>query len=740
MDEPIAMPHGSSTSFSSLKSVMSCCAKKSTSGSNCSDFSVDAPWYCPMCPGVASDKPGACPKCGMDLEPNPRQFQHFDSPLSSDPMCRRFLLAALLTIPLMALAMADMWPGLHGSTLSKSSSVGWMQFFLATPIVFVCGWTFLSRGVQSLKSGDLNMFTLISIGVGAAWSFSTTALLAPKAFPGDQSPLYFEAAGGIVTLVLLGQMLEARARQRTGGAIQALIQLAPPVAHRISGDLEEEVPIDVIRPGDVLRVRPGDSIPVDAQVTEGQSAVDESLLTGESIPVEKYIGDPVTSGTRNTNGTLLVTATRTGADTTLSRIIDLVAEASQSRAPVQALVDRVSGVFVPTVIACAALTFLVWLSIGPEPRISFALSNAVSVLIIACPCALGLATPVSIMVALGHGAMSGILIRNAAAVQTLERFDTLALDKTGTITKGKPTLVRTICGPEFSDSRILQLAASLEYSSEHPIAHAIIEGAKLANLPLIQFESFESKPGFGISGIIDRQWVAIGSPAFLKIHGIPDVSAHFPDALKECATGATILFVALNQQPAGCLIVRDPIKPTSREAIESLQSLGICSIMLTGDSMETARALAVAAGIQEFRAELSPEDKLEALKLLKSQGHTIAMAGDGVNDAPALSGADLGIAMGTGSDVAIESADLTLVQGDLSAIPKAVRLARATMRNIRQNLFFAFAYNALGIPVAAGILYPFTGILLNPMLAALAMTLSSLSVIGNALRLARRPL
>ena len=346
----------------------------------------------------------------------------------------------------------------------------------------------------------------------------------------------------------------------------------------------------------------------------------------------------------------------------------------------------------------------------------------------------------SIMVALGHGAMSGILIRNAAAVQTLERFDTLALDKTGTITKGKPTLVRTICAPEFSDSRILQLAASLKYSSEHPIAHAIIEGAKLANLPLIQFESFESKPGFGISGIIDGQWVAIGSPAFLKIHGIPDVSAHFPDALKERATGATILFVALNQQPAGCLIVRDPIKPTSREAIESLQSLGIRSIMLTGDSMETARALAVAAGIQEFRAELSPEDKLEALKLLKSQGHTIAMAGDGVNDAPALSGADLGIAMGTGSDVAIESADLTLVQGDLSAIPKAVRLARATMRNIRQNLFFAFAYNALGIPVAAGILYPFTGILLNPMLAALAMTLSSLSVIGNALRLARRPL
>lgn len=697
-----------------------------------------AGWYCPMCPGVFSTRPGACTQCGMDLQPVPGSAPDHSAPHAANPMLLRFVLSLILSVPLMVLAMAHMLPDTIDSSWSQSPMARWMQFFLATPVTFFCGWPFFERSTRSLAAGNLNMFTLVSIGVGSAWVFSTAALVIPSAFPGHHPPLYFEAAGGITTLVLLGQVIETRARERTGGAIRALMQLTPPVARRISGNKEEEIPIDAVRSGDLLRVRPGDSIPIDGLVKEGQSSVDESLLTGESLPVEKSPGSPVSAGTRNLNGGMLVTATRTGSDTTLSRIIRLVSEASQSRAPVQALVDRVSATFVPVVLAIAISTFCIWIIWGPEPRLSFALSNAISVLIIACPCALGLATPLSIMVSLGQGALSGILIRNATAIETLSRIDILALDKTGTLTTGKPTLVRVIPSPELTEAEVLQITAALESASEHPIASAILEAAKTAALPPLHVESFVSTPGAGVSGIVDGHPVLVGTAAFIASHGIPDVAIHFASVGAERSLGSTVLFAARNQKPAGCLVVRDTIKPTSREAVNHLKQLGIHPVMLTGDSRQTAAAIATSAGILDVHAELSPRDKLATISTLKSQGHTVAMAGDGVNDAPALTGADLGIAMGTGSDIAIESADLTLVHGDLNAIVKAVLLARATMWNIRQNLFFAFAYNALGIPLAAGILYPFTGMLLNPMAAGLAMTLSSLSVVGNSLRLARR--
>lgn len=672
----------------------------------------------------------------MDLEPLPAGRS---SEAERDPLLPRLVLSLVLGIPLMALAMAHMLPGGAATSWAESPAARWLQLLLATPVVFFCGWTFFERGARSIASGHLNMFTLVSIGTGAAWAFSTAALLIPSAFPEAHPPLYFEAAAGITALVLLGQVLESRARRRTGGAIQALMQLAPPVARRITGDTEEEVPIDQVRTGDLLRVRPGDSIPVDGQVKEGHSAVDESLLSGESLPVEKSPGAQVTAGTRNLNGALLITTTRTGANTTLAKIIHLVSEASRSRAPVQALADRVSAVFVPAVLAASVITFCVWMFLGPEPRLSFALSNAVSVLIIACPCALGLATPLSIMVGLGQGALSGILIRNASAIETLSRIDALALDKTGTLTTGTPTLVRTIPATGISESDLLQSAASLESASEHPLAGAILKAAKNASLPLLPTASFQATPGGGITGLVDGTPTVIGTAAFLETHGMPGIATHFPAALEERSRGGTLLFVAWNNSPAGCLVVRDTLKPTTPEAIARLKHLGIQPVMLTGDSGPTAAAIAEASGIVEFHAELSPEDKLTLISSLKSQGRTVAMAGDGVNDAPALTAADLGIAMGTGSDVALESADITLVHGDLIGISKAVHLARSTMQNIRQNLFFAFAYNALGIPLAAGIFYPFTGMLLNPMAAGLAMTLSSLSVVGNALRLAKKP-
>lgn len=711
---------------------MSCCSHSGDSSHNEAP-PPGAAWFCPMCPGVFSDRPGACPKCGMELEPLPAARS---STTERDPLLSRLVLSLALGIPLMALAMAHMLPA--AAAWTQSTPARWLQFLLATPVVFFCGWPFFERAARSISSGHLNMFTLVSIGTGAAWAFSTAALLIPSAFPESHPPLYFEAAAGITALVLLGQVLESRARRRTGGAIKALMQLAPPVARRITGDSEEEIPIDQVRTGDLLRVRPGDSIPVDGSVKEGHSAVDESLLSGESLPVEKSPGAQVTAGTRNLNGALLITTTRTGANTTLAKIIHLVSEASRSRAPVQALADRVSTVFVPAVLAASVITFCVWMLLGPEPRLSFALSNAVSVLIIACPCALGLATPLSIMVGLGQGALSGILIRNAPAIETLSRIDILALDKTGTLTTGKPSLVRTIPATGITESELLQRAASLESASEHPLAGAIVRAAKTASLPLLPTTAFQATPGGGITGLVDGSPTLIGTAAFLETHGMPGIATRFPAALEERSRGGTLLFVAWNTSPAGCLVVRDSLKPTTPEAIARLKHLGIHPVMLTGDSNPAAAAIAAASGITEFHAELSPEDKLALISSLKSQGRTVAMAGDGVNDAPALTGADVGIAMGNGSDVAIESADIALVQGDLNTISKAILLARSTMRNIRQNLFFAFAYNALGIPLAVGLLYPFTDLLLNPMAAGLAMTLSSLSVVGNALRLARR--
>ena len=695
----------------------------------------DAPWFCPMCPGVVSDSPGACPRCGMDLEPNPHLGHGGQLSSDGDPMRRRFLIAAGLFLPLFLLTMLSMVaPDLKWAT---SSTAQWMQFLFATPIVFGCGFPFFKRGVQSVKLRSPNMFTLVSIGVGAAWAFSTTALVIPSTFPFGHAPLYFEAAAGITTLVLLGQFLENRARHRTTGAIRALLQLAPPVARRLKGDTDEEIPLSAVRNGDLLRIRPGDSIPVDGIVTSGHSSVDESLLTGEATPVEKCPGDQVTSGTRNSNGSLVVKATRTGSETTLSRIVQLVSEASRSRAPVQALVDKVSAVFVPAVLICSALTFASWMLLGPDSRLSLAVSNAVSVLIIACPCALGLATPISVMVALGRGARSGILIKNATAIQTLARVNTLALDKTGTLTSGKPTLVRTITCPNSSESEVLQLAASLETASEHPLARAVVDAARQAALPLHPIDAFEATAGSGIHGTVIGKSILVGNKRFLEMNGIHP--PEFPETQSERSLGGTILYVACNNEAIGCLVVRDSIKPTSRAAVERLHDLSIRTLMLTGDANQTASTIAEAVGIQEFHASLSPQEKLELISAMKAQGRIVAMAGDGVNDAPALSGADLGIAMGTGSDVAIESADVTLVHGDLGDISKAIRLARSTMANIRQNLFFAFAYNALGIPIAAGVLYPLTGTLLNPMVAGLAMTLSSLSVAGNALRLAKAP-
>lgn len=669
----------------------------------------------------------------MDLEPNHRLGECGHASGDVDPMGRRFLIAAILFLPLVILSMLPMVaPHFKWAT---SITAQWLQFLFATPVVFGCGLPFFKRGIESVKFRSPNMFTLVSIGVGAAWAFSTAAILIPSAFPLGRAPLYLEAAAGITTLVLLGQFLENRARHRTSGAIRALMELAPPVARRLQGDTDEEIPLSAVRNGDLLRIRPGDSIPVDGIVTAGHSAVDESLLTGEPNPVEKCAGDQVTSGTRNSNGALVVKATRTGSETTLSRIVHLVSEASRSRAPVQELVDKVSAVFVPAVLMCSALTFTAWMLFMPDSGLSFAVSNAVSVLIIACPCALGLATPMSVMVALGRGARSGILIKNAAAIQTLARVDTIAFDKTGTLTSGKPALVRTIACVNSSESEVLQLAASLETASEHPLARAVVDAAKHATLTLHPIDAFEATAGSGIRGTVIGKSIHVGNNSFFEINGIH--LPEFPELPSEQSLGGTILYVACNKEAIGCLIVRDPMKPTSREAIERLRKLSIQTLMLTGDAEKTASAIADASGIENFHATLSPQGKLALISAMKAEGHIVAMVGDGVNDAPALTGADLGIAMGTGSDVAIESAEVTLVYGDIRDIPKAIRLARSTMSNIRQNLFFAFAYNTLGIPLAAGVLYPLTGTLLDPMVAGVAMTLSSLSVVGNALRLAK---
>jgi Cu+-exporting ATPase len=678
---------------------------------------------CPMHPEIVRDAPGACPICGMALEPMEVSAAEEESAELVD-MRRRFAVSAVLTLPLFALAMSEMWRPLHGRAFV------WLQLALATPVVLWGGWPFFARGWASLSSRRLNMFTLIALGTGAAYGSSALAT-----FRGG--PLYFETAAVIVTLVLLGQVLELRARSRTGAAIRALLGLAPKTARRIdAAGGEADVPHEAVVAGDRLRIRPGEKIPVDGVVLEGRSAVDESMLTGEPLPVEKTAGDRVVGATVNQTGSLVIRADKVGAETLLAQIVRMVAEAQRSRAPIQRLADQVAAWFVPAVVAAALLSFAVWALVGPEPRLAHALVNAVAVLIIACPCALGLATPMSIMVATGRGAAAGVLFKNAEAIEKLRQVDTLVVDKTGTLTEGRPQLVAVEALAGISEDELLRLAASLERGSEHPLAAAIVAGAASRSLPLAPPERFASHTGRGVTGTTSGRAVALGNRRLLDELGIdPGALAARAESLR--SAGQTAMFVAVDGAAAGLLAVADPIKPTTPEAIRRLHEDGLRIVMLSGDSRTTAAAVAAQLGIDEVIAEVLPDEKAAHVRRLQAEGRTVAMAGDGVNDAPALAQAEVGIAMGTGTDVAMESAGVTLVRGDLRGIVRTRALSRATLRNIRQNLFFAFAYNTLGVPVAAGVLYPAFGLLLSPMLAAAAMSLSSVSVIANALRLRR---
>ncbi len=754
-------------------------------------------YFCPMCEGVASDVPGDCPMCGMALERNPawvapaagpaiytcpmhpeiEQDHPGDCPICGmalEPkvaragdageenselrdMTRRLWIGGGLALPVFALAMAHLVPAI--AHLANGTASRWTQFLLSTPVVWWAGWPFFVRGVRSFRHGHWNMFTLIALGVGSAWSYSTIALLLPGLFPpamrahGGVVDVYFEAAAVIVVLVLLGQVLELRARARTSGALKALLNLAPPTALRVTDSGDVEVALAEVKAGDRLRVRPGGKIPVDGVVEEGASSVDESMITGESLPVEKKSGDRVNGGTVNGTGGFVLRADKVGADSLLARIVQMVAEAQRSRAQIQGVADRVAGIFVPAVASVAVLTFLIWFFIGPEPRLAYAIVNAVAVLIIACPCALGLATPMAIMVGVGRGAQAGVLVKNAAALELLGQVNWLVVDKTGTLTEGKPrltdlNLVERIDLNALSSTQrlenkplhlradeLLSLTASLERASEHPLAAAIVRGAIEKQFSLREVSGFRSVTGGGVAGTVDGKSVLVGQANFLNSEGIVVTAALQERAAVLQTDGKTVLFVALNGKSAGLLAVADPIKDSTPEAIALLHELGVKLVMATGDNQRTAQAVARQLGLDRFEAEVRPADKIRTVNSLKQAGGVVAMAGDGVNDAPALAAADVGIAMGTGTDVAMESAGLTLVKGDLRGIAKAIRLSRATMRNIRQNLFFAFVYNVLGVPIAAGLLYPFFGVLLNPMLAGAAMSLSSVSVITNALRL-----
>ena len=698
-------------------------------------------WVCPMHPEIVRSEPGACPICGMALEP--RTVLPTEAP---DPellsMTRRFWVGVVLSLPLLVLGMSEMIPGQPVQRAFPPRWLAWVQLVLATPVVLWGGRPFFERGWASVRNRHLNMFTLIALGTGAAYLFSLFATLAPGLLPHDFTghggavPLYFEAAAVIVTLVLLGQVLELRARRSTSGALRALLSLAPAVARRLHADgREEDVSLDQVRVGDMLRVRPGEKVPVDGVVLEGNSAVDESMVTGEPMPVEKLPGARVTGGTVNGTGGLVMKAERVGRDTLLSRIVQRVGEAQRSRAPIQRLVDKVAAVFVPAVIAVAVLTFLVWAFFGPEPRLAYALVNAVAVLIIACPCALGLATPMSVVVGMGKGAGAGILIRDAEALELLEKVDTLVVDKTGTLTEGKPKLV-SVVGEGLDEARLLHLAASLERGSEHPLAAAVVAGAEERGAVLTAVRDFRSVTGKGVTGSVAGAEVALGNLALLESLGV-DAGALRPRAEALRREGQTVMFVAVDGKAAGLLGVADPVKATTAEALATLHREGVRVVMLTGDSRTTADAVARRLGIDDVIAEVLPEGKGDVVKRLQAEGRTVAMAGDGVNDAPALAQANVGIAMGTGTDIAMESAAVTLVKGDLRGIARARKLSRGALANIRQNLFFAFVYNTLGVPIAAGMLYPFFGLLLSPMLAAAAMSLSSVSVIGNALRLRR---
>ncbi len=697
-------------------------------------------YTCPMHPEVRQVGPGTCPKCGMALEPLEPVAEEEPSAELAD-MTRRFWVGVALTVPLLALEMGGMaMPEVVG-WLSVTARL-WTQLVLPTPVVLWGGWPFFVRGWQSVATRSLNMFTLIALGTGAAFGYSVFAVLFPDALPhgmrhGGAPPIYFEAAAVITTLVLLGQVLELRARSATSGAIRALLGLQPKTARRLRADgVEEDVPLADVQIGDRLRVRPGERVPVDGVVMEGRSAVDESMLTGEPIPVEKGPGARVTGGTVNGTGGFVMRAERVGADTLLAQIVRMVAEAQRSRAPIQRLADQVSAWFVPAVVGVAVLTALAWGLYGPEPRLAYALVNAVAVLIIACPCALGLATPMSIMVATGRGAQAGVLIKNAEALETLEKVDTLVVDKTGTLTEGKPRLVSVVAADGMTEREVLALAAGLERGSEHPLAAAILAGAAERGAPPAEVAEFRSLTGRGVVGVVSGRRVALGNARLLEELGVKagPLGARAESLRGE---GQTVMFLVAGDAVAGILGVADPIKPSTPEAIRALRAEGLRVVMLTGDSQITAKAVARTLGLDDVIAEVLPEQKVEVVRRLQGEGHIVAMAGDGVNDAPALAQADVGIAMGTGTDVAIESADVTLVKGDLRGIVRARRLSRAAMRNIRQNLVWAFAYNTLGVPVAAGVLYPWFGLLLSPIIASAARSLSSVSVIANALRLRR---
>ncbi len=699
-------------------------------------------WTCPMHPEIVRDAPGSCPICGMALEPKTITAEEEEYPELID-MTRRFKVSVVLAVPLVLIAMRHYIPGLSVvDRVIPSGVMKWLELVLATPVVLWGAWPFFVRGWRSVVTWNPNMFTLIGLGVGVAYVYSLVAALFPGLFPvsfrgeGGEVSVYFEAAAVITALVLLGQVLELRARTRTGAAIKALLGLAPKTARRISDGNEEDVPLDQINLGDLLRVRPGEKMPVDGAVVEGSSSVDESMITGEPIPVEKRKGERVIGATVNGTGTLVIKAEKVGAETLLSQIVHMVAEAQRSRAPIQKLADIVAGYFVQIVVAIAVLTFAVWALVGPEPRMAYALVNAVAVLIIACPCALGLATPMSIMVAMGKGATGGVLFKNAEAIEIMKTVDTLVTDKTGTLTEGKPKLASVIPTAGFDERTLLRFAASIEMGSEHPLAAAIVAGAKGKDIAPVQVESFESLTGRGVTGLIEGRKVALGNRKLIEDLGIAPVE--LPEKAESMRSeGQTVMFVAVDGRAAGLLGVADPIKSTTLEAIEALHGEGMRIVMLTGDSKTTADAVSKKLGIDDVIAEVLPDQKAEIVKRLQSEGKTVAMAGDGINDAPALAQAHVGIAMGTGTDVAMESAGVTLVKGDLRGIVRARKLSRATMRNIKQNLFWAFAYNALGVPVAAGVLYPFVGILLSPIFAAAAMSFSSVSVVGNALRLRR---
>jgi Cu+-exporting ATPase len=691
-----------------------------------------------MHPEIVRYEPGSCPICGMALEPRVATADEVNPELRD--MSRRFWVSLALAFPLVLLDMSKMLPGMPVQHAAAPWLLTWIEFALATPVVLWGAWPFFQRAWASVVTRHLNMFTLIGLGVGISYGYSVIAVLFPGIFPaslrghGGEVAVYFEPAAVITALVLLGQVLELRARARTSGAIKSLLSLAPKTARRLSGGVEEDVPLDRVRVADLLRVRPGERMPVDGVVLEGKSAVDESMLTGEPIPSEKGPGDRVSGGTLNGTGMLLIRAERVGSDTLLAQIVRMVAEAQRSRAPIQQLADVVASYFVPAVILCAVVTFVIWMLVGPQPRLAYALVNAVAVLIIACPCALGLATPMSIMVATGRGASAGVLVKNAEALEVLAKVDTLVVDKTGTLTEGKPRLMTVAASPGVSEEELIRLAASLERASEHPLAAAILAGARERNLPLNEAREFESLTGKGAVGLVGNRKVTVGSARLLdELDVQPGPLAAHAEALR--ADGQTVIFVVLDGKPAGLLGIADPIKASTPAALSLLRAEGLRVVMLTGDNRTTAEAVAKRLGIAEVIAGVLPVEKNEAIKRLKAEGRTVAMAGDGINDAPALVEANVGIAMGTGADIAIESADVTLVRGELHGIVRARRLSRATMKNIRQNLFFAFVYNTLGVPVAAGALYPVFGLLLSPMIASAAMSFSSVSVIGNALRL-----